>query len=256
MSGPGAGAGKLARRSPRARGRARRSGLLAAADGPARPDMGACLGPADGAGAARDRHGLRDQRGLCLVAPGGLRAGGAGEGRRGVQPHEPGDRADLCRRDRRGKRLRRGPGSGPWPPRPSRPRPIASCGRTGRRGRNRRPARSCPPGTIHLPDWADGEWLKQLTAEQLVTVRTKRGFARLEWQKLRERNEALDCRVYARAAAWIARGGSLARGAVGRSGSPARGGEAGRPEAGPATPPSVPTRPMPRRRTVRSSYMR
>lgn len=37
-----------------------------------------------------------------------------------------------------------------------------------------------------------------------MTVRTKRGFARLEWQKLRERNEALDCRVYARAAAWIA----------------------------------------------------
>ena len=28
--------------------------------------------------------------------------------------------------------------------------------------------------------------------------------SRLEWQKLRERNEALDCRVYARAAAWIA----------------------------------------------------
>jgi phage terminase large subunit GpA-like protein len=25
----------------------------------------------------------------------------------------------------------------------------------------------------------------------------------VEWQKLRERNEALDCRVYARAAAWI-----------------------------------------------------
>jgi phage terminase large subunit GpA-like protein len=38
----------------------------------------------------------------------------------------------------------------------------------------------------------------------LVTVKTKRGFTRLEWQKLRERNEALDCRVYARAAAWIA----------------------------------------------------
>ena len=37
-----------------------------------------------------------------------------------------------------------------------------------------------------------------------MTVKTKRGFARLEWQKLRERNEALDCRVYARAAAWIA----------------------------------------------------
>ena len=61
-----------------------------------------------------------------------------------------------------------------------------------------------PPGFIHLPGWTDSEWLKQLTAEQLVTVRNKRGFSKLEWQKLRERNEALDCRVYARAAAWIA----------------------------------------------------
>ena len=63
---------------------------------------------------------------------------------------------------------------------------------------------SSPPGTVHLPDWIDDEWLKQFVAEQLVTVKTKRGFARLEWQKLRERNEALDARVYARAAAWIA----------------------------------------------------
>jgi phage terminase large subunit GpA-like protein len=62
---------------------------------------------------------------------------------------------------------------------------------------------SFPPGTVHLPDWVDDEWLKQFVAEQLVTVKTKRGFARLEWQKLRERNEALDCRVYARAAVWI-----------------------------------------------------
>jgi len=61
-----------------------------------------------------------------------------------------------------------------------------------------------PPGTVHLPGWADTEWIRQLTAEQLVTVRNRRGFAKLEWQKLRERNEALDCRVYARAAAWIA----------------------------------------------------
>lgn len=61
-----------------------------------------------------------------------------------------------------------------------------------------------PPGTIHLPHWIESEWLRQLTAEQLVTVRNRRGFAKLEWQKLRERNEALDCRVYARAAAWIA----------------------------------------------------
>ena len=51
---------------------------------------------------------------------------------------------------------------------------------------------------MHLPHWVENEWLKQFVAEQLVTVRTKRGFARLEWQKLRERNKALDCRVYAR----------------------------------------------------------
>ena len=63
---------------------------------------------------------------------------------------------------------------------------------------------SFPPGTVHLPDWVESEWLKQFVAEQLVTVKTKRGFTRLEWQKLRERNEALDARVYARAAAWIA----------------------------------------------------
>ena len=60
-----------------------------------------------------------------------------------------------------------------------------------------------PAGTIHLPSWVESEWIKQLVAEQLVTIKTKRGFQRLEWQKLRERNDALDARVYARAAAWI-----------------------------------------------------
>jgi phage terminase large subunit GpA-like protein len=89
-----------------------------------------------------------------------------------------------------------------------------------------------------------------------VTVRTKRGFARLEWQKLRERNEALDCRVYARAAAWIAgadrwpeaRWADLEAqlGVARQDGS----------EAGPATALSVPKPTVPRRRTVRSSYMR
>ncbi len=60
-----------------------------------------------------------------------------------------------------------------------------------------------PAGTVHLPDWIDSEWIRQLVAEQLVTVRNRRGYARQEWQKIRERNEALDTRVYARAAAWI-----------------------------------------------------
>jgi phage terminase large subunit GpA-like protein len=61
-----------------------------------------------------------------------------------------------------------------------------------------------PPGYVHLPRGMEAEWVKQLVAEQLVSVRTKRGFTRLEWQKLWQRNEVLDCRVYARAAAWIA----------------------------------------------------
>ena len=61
-----------------------------------------------------------------------------------------------------------------------------------------------PAGYVHLPRGLEAEWVKQLVAEQLVSVRTRRGFQKLEWQKVRERNEVLDCRVYARAAAWIA----------------------------------------------------
>jgi hypothetical protein len=34
--------------------------------------------------------------------------------------------------------------------------------------------------------------MARLVGEQPVTVTTKRRFSRLEWQKLRERNEALD----------------------------------------------------------------
>ena len=60
-----------------------------------------------------------------------------------------------------------------------------------------------PAGYVHLPQGLDAERVKQLVAEQLVTVKTRRGFDKLEWQKLRARNETLDCRVYARAAAWV-----------------------------------------------------
>jgi phage terminase large subunit GpA-like protein len=60
-----------------------------------------------------------------------------------------------------------------------------------------------PDGFVHLPLGISAEWVKQLTAEQLVTVRDRRGFTKLEWRQMRERNEALDCRVYARAAAWM-----------------------------------------------------
>jgi phage terminase large subunit GpA-like protein len=62
-----------------------------------------------------------------------------------------------------------------------------------------------PPKYCHFPagrNYGD-EHFMQLTAEELqrrIDRRTKR--ARFEWVKTRPRNEALDCRVYARAAAW------------------------------------------------------
>jgi phage terminase large subunit GpA-like protein len=57
-----------------------------------------------------------------------------------------------------------------------------------------------PTGFVHLPK-VDAEYLQQLCAEQLITRRDRNGYPVREWQKMRERNEALDCYVYARAAA-------------------------------------------------------
>ena len=58
-----------------------------------------------------------------------------------------------------------------------------------------------PPGYVHLPTHAAGEEIcKQIVGEQLMRRVAKNGFAKMEWVKTRERNEALDCRVYARAA--------------------------------------------------------
>ncbi len=56
-----------------------------------------------------------------------------------------------------------------------------------------------PPGYCHLPQLPE-EFFKQITAEQLVTKVVK-GYRKPEWVKVRERNEALDTRIYARAAA-------------------------------------------------------
>jgi phage terminase large subunit GpA-like protein len=62
-----------------------------------------------------------------------------------------------------------------------------------------------PAGYVHLPEVVSDEWIKQLVAEQQVIIRSRRGFnARTEWRQLRPRNEALDCRTYARAAVWLA----------------------------------------------------
>jgi phage terminase large subunit GpA-like protein len=57
-----------------------------------------------------------------------------------------------------------------------------------------------PPGWVHLSESLESEPIKQLVGEKLVKIKTSKGFIRSEWQKLRDRNEALDCAVYARAA--------------------------------------------------------
>ncbi|PIR25616.1 MAG: phage tail protein [Deltaproteobacteria bacterium CG_4_10_14_0_2_um_filter_43_8] len=58
---------------------------------------------------------------------------------------------------------------------------------------------STPFGYCHFPEYGE-EYFMQLTAEEIV-IRIHKGFKKLEWQKIRDRNEALDCRVYNRAAA-------------------------------------------------------
>lgn len=58
-----------------------------------------------------------------------------------------------------------------------------------------------PPGYCHFPEY-DQHYFKGLTAEQLQ-FKIVRGFKKYEWVKKFERNEPLDCRNYARAAASI-----------------------------------------------------
>jgi phage terminase large subunit GpA-like protein len=58
-----------------------------------------------------------------------------------------------------------------------------------------------PPGFCHFPQY-DDEYFRQLTAEQLIAQRSRKGFVRLEWEVIPGReNHVLDARVYARAAA-------------------------------------------------------
>lgn len=59
-----------------------------------------------------------------------------------------------------------------------------------------------PPGYCHFPTSYDAHYFRMLTAEALVK-RIVRGFPRYEWVKEYARNEALDCRVYARAATYM-----------------------------------------------------
>jgi phage terminase large subunit GpA-like protein len=55
-----------------------------------------------------------------------------------------------------------------------------------------------PRGWCHFPEYPES-YFQGLTAEQLV-CRTVRGFPKWTWEKIRTRNEPLDCRVMARAA--------------------------------------------------------
>ncbi|WP_236697119.1 phage terminase large subunit family protein [Sphingomonas sp. Leaf257] len=58
-----------------------------------------------------------------------------------------------------------------------------------------------PKGYVFLPDGTPDEWIKQLVAEELRIIRLRNGGFRREWHKVRDRNEALDNAVYARAVA-------------------------------------------------------
>lgn len=58
-----------------------------------------------------------------------------------------------------------------------------------------------PPGFCHFPQY-DQHHFKSLTAEKLE-YKILRGFRKYQWVKKYDRNERLDCRVYARAAASV-----------------------------------------------------
>ena len=60
-----------------------------------------------------------------------------------------------------------------------------------------------PPGYCYFPEFYGPEHFKGLTAEQMQVVKSKKGYSTYQWIKKYERNEQLDCRNYARAAAYV-----------------------------------------------------
>ena len=62
------------------------------------------------------------------------------------------------------------------------------------------PDGSTPSGYCHFPDYTEG-FFQMLTAEATVVEVDKHGYPQDVWKKLHPRNEALDCRNYARAVA-------------------------------------------------------
>lgn len=59
-----------------------------------------------------------------------------------------------------------------------------------------------PYGYCHFPQYGE-EYFRGITAEEIVP-RLVKGFRRYQWEKVFERNEPLDCRIYARACAALA----------------------------------------------------
>ncbi|ABK45078.1 phage terminase GpA [Magnetococcus marinus MC-1] len=106
------------------------------------------------------------------------------------------------------------------------------------------------PGFLHFPMQRDGDYFKQLTAESVVT-RYHKGRPIREWKKRdSDRNEALDCRVYAMAAlqGLIAMGFRLNRDVEKLAEHPLKDAIA---ESGA----SQPKRIKPKRRVIQSSWM-
>lgn len=62
--------------------------------------------------------------------------------------------------------------------------------------------RSSGPSFAHFPEF-DESFFQELTAERRVVETTGRGYRKAVWHKIRERNEALDCRVYSSAGAYV-----------------------------------------------------
>ncbi len=118
-----------------------------------------------------------------------------------------------------------------------------------------------PPGYCHFPQMPE-EFFKQLTAEQLIT-KVVNGYRRPQWVKTRERNEALDSRIYARAAAaqygldrFAERHWRVLEQQVGAVDQHRRDADQGAPEQEVMRPSRLPTkRPAPTRRVIRSSFL-
>lgn len=120
------------------------------------------------------------------------------------------------------------------------------------------------PEFVHLPvaPWCDEEFAAQLGAERLETRRNKWGVPVKLWVQTRERNEALDCLVYATAALHLIPGMPAALAAWARRLAPVSTDQpAGGAPTGPTPPPAGPSgprtspRPARPRRSWRSSYL-